>query len=369
MKTATRLAGKSIPLVIAFGFLAVLVHGARADDRLAYSLGGDTSLVFSGYADIGVEYIIPDDDNLDPKFEFAPYAELKAVLEFQQNWSVNSKLKVEEFDKRDENLDDEGYGLALDELFLQYANDRFKVYAGKFEAHFGIAQNANLGKYGGDFNDYEIDEKAGFGGAIHFNTQDFGWHTLSASVFTADTSVFSDSLFFERGRLRREDGGPSNTGDLSSYAIALDGHNSSWVPRNLSYHVAFAHQAAGQGDQGDSESLVLGLRQTDLEIVPGTGFQWIAEVAHVTNFEGENEDVTFYTFGGTLFWDLYSLTAIYSPRRIDSANAADSRTDQLVAATLGYEVFDNAELLLAYRYRDEDNVTDNTVSLSIGYSF
>ncbi|MGI9387689.1 MAG: hypothetical protein ACR2OX_09690 [Methyloligellaceae bacterium] len=370
MKTAAKIMGRLTFLAIFSGVVtAATPYGVLAADRLAYSLGEDTTLVFSGYADIGVEYIFSNDRDAETGFEFAPYAELNTALEFRQNWSIQSTLKAEEFDKRDENQDNEGYGLALDKLFLQYVSDRFIVYAGKFAARFGLVEDANLGKYGGDFNDYEVDEKVGFGGSVKFDAQGFGQQILSASIFAADTSVFSDSLFFDRGRLRRADGGPSNTGDLSSYAIALDGRSSVWLPANLSYHVGFSHQAAGQGDVGDSESLVLGLQQTDLEIVPGVSFQWIAEVAHVTNFEGDDEDITFYTFGGTLYWNLYSFTTVYSPRHVDSANEGNSRTDQLLAATLGYQIYDNTELLLAYRYRNEEDVTDNTVSLSLGYSY
>ena len=366
MSVAVRL-GLTLCIVLA-GQISASAQAPEETQANQYFLGNDITLKFNGYAELGLEYITPRLEGDASSFRFSAYAEHETKLTFQKNWSLNSVVKSQQLDKRDDDNDGEGYGVTLDSLYLQYGTSRYKVYAGKFQARFGLAQHANLGKFGYDFNDYKVDEKLGFGGSVGFGDPASGSYVLSASLFTADTTIFSDSLFFQRDRLRRSDGGPSNTGDLSSFAIALDGDRTPWT-NGVKYHVAYAHLAAGNGDQSASDSVVFGLRNDGLNLADDMRLEWVGEVAYVTNADGDGDDVTSFTLGTAIYKGRYTLTSVYAPRLVSAQNAADDRTDQLFALSVGYAVTDNSQAILSYRYRDEDDTTDNTVSLSYGFSY
>lgn len=339
--------------------------GSGVVEAKSYKVNEDVELKFGMYAELGLEYIAAIGNEYSSEYQFSFYGEQKTSLVFRKNWALHSVVKADEFDRRDDDDDDEGYGVAWDSLYLEYSNARYRAYAGKFQARFGLATDADLGRYGSDFNDYEIDEKVGFGGGIAFGSPSYGQHVVSASVFTADTSGLSDTLFFERGRLRSSDGGPGNTGDLSSFAIAIDGRRLPWVSPNLSYHAAYAHLAPGAPDEDGSDAVVFGVRQTGLKLTPDIELGLVGEIAYVTNLDGDGEDVTFYTFGGSASYGRYHLALVYAPRRVEAEDPQDDRTEQLFAATARYDVTDNLGVNVSYRYRKEDDVRDNTISMNV----
>ncbi len=349
-------------------FLAML-SGASADDRKSNKINDYVELKFGVYAELGLEYIASLGNEYSSKYQFSAYGEKRASLTFGKNWALQSIVKAEEFDRRDENDDDEGYGVAWDSLYLEYKNSRFRAYAGKFQARFGLASDADLGKYGSDFNDYEIDEKVGIGGGIAFGSSAYGQHVISASAFTADTSFLSDSLFFRRGRLDRSDGGPGNTGDLSSFAVAVDGRRLPWFSQELRYHVGYAHLAPGAGDQEGSDAVVFGVRQTGLKLSSDIEIALVGEVAYVSNVDGDGDDVTYYTLGGHARYGRYNFTLVYAPRRVDANDPQDDRTEQLFAASAGYDFTDNLGVNVSYRYREEEDVRDNTVSMNFAFNY
>ncbi|MFQ5466945.1 MAG: hypothetical protein ACE5DS_02310, partial [Kiloniellaceae bacterium] len=119
----------------------------------------------------------------------------------------------------------EDHGLFVEALSLNLERGRFHVFGGKFGPNFSIAFDAAPGIYGTDISedDIEISEQLGVGGDVLFGSERVGTHALSASVFFADTTALSESAFENRGRVNVRDGGPSNTGDLSSFAVGLDG--------------------------------------------------------------------------------------------------------------------------------------------------
>lgn len=126
-------------------------------------------------------------------------------------------------------------GLFVETLFLTYEAERFSVYAGKINPPFGLAWDLAPGIYGVDFaEDYELTERIGGGGLLVL--EGYGSHRLSANTFFLDTSILSDSVVNTRGRTERSDGGASNTGDLSSFSVTLDGGEMPALP-HLFYHL------------------------------------------------------------------------------------------------------------------------------------
>ncbi|MGI9479134.1 MAG: hypothetical protein ACR2PI_20690 [Hyphomicrobiaceae bacterium] len=362
-------ARKGKALILALLISSSLTEAAHSQDGNSYKINDHIELKFSMYAELGLEYIASRGNEYSSKYQFSAYGEKRASLTFWKNWTLQSVVKAEEFDTRDDNDDEEGYGVAWDSLYLEYRNARFRAYAGKFQARFGLASDADLGKYGSDFNDYDIDEQVGFGGSVRFGGASYGQHIFSASVFTADTSVLSDSLFFSRGRLDRSGGGPGNTGDLSSFAIAVDGRQLPWFSPNFTYHVGYAHLAPGEGDQDGSDAFVLGARQTGIKVGSDVEVALIGEVAYVSNVEGDGDDITYYTLGAAANYGRYNFTLVYAPRRVEANDPQDDRTEQLFAASAGYYFTDNLGVNVSYCYREEEDETDNTVSVNVAVNY
>lgn len=134
-------------------------------------------------------------------------------------------------------------GLFVEALTANYQTERWGIFAGKFAPNFGICFDAAPGVYGTDVceDDIEMTERIGFGGNVNWSLGEFGAQSLSGSTFFQDTSYLSNSIFTERGRVRDEDGGPSNTESFESFAIALDGSDVEAMP-GFRYQVAFAMQ-------------------------------------------------------------------------------------------------------------------------------
>ena len=97
----------------------------------------------------------------------------------------------------------EDFGLYLEELYFDYRIGDGGVRFGKFNPDFGIAEDVAPGIYGDDLTgDYELDERIGASIDVPFEALG-GSHVASFTAFMADTTVLSDSLFTNRGRLRR----------------------------------------------------------------------------------------------------------------------------------------------------------------------
>ena len=75
----------------------------------------------------------------------------------------------------------------------------------------------------GDFaEDYELAERLGGGVEIALPDIGFGQHSLTATVFLADTSVLSESIFVNRGRTRLASGGPNGASTEANIVFHLN---------------------------------------------------------------------------------------------------------------------------------------------------
>ncbi len=101
---------------------------------------------------------------------------------------------------------------------------KWSLYGGKFVPVVGIDAESLPGVYSyRALHEYDLDPKIGLGTKFVVNAEDFGTHQLNTSLFTADTTAFSDNGSGDR--LKRADGGPSNNGDLTSVVFSLGGKN------------------------------------------------------------------------------------------------------------------------------------------------
>jgi len=189
----------------------------------------------------------------------------------------------------------------VEELKLTWTEENFGLFAGKYDAPFGMAWDLAAGIWGADFaEDYETSEKIGFGGHVNFGSEQAGEHTVTAGTYFADTTFLSESAVTHRGELDKSDGGVSNTEDFSSFAVALDSGNPAGL-EGLTTHAAYRHQAAGDADIGadDEDSFALGAHY-EFPISQRIQGAALAEGVTIHNADGGADSVNYLTTSLTL---------------------------------------------------------------------
>ncbi|MEO0361561.1 MAG: hypothetical protein AAF322_10640, partial [Pseudomonadota bacterium] len=251
-------------------------------------------------------------------------------------------------------------GLFVEELYLGAAVGDFDVTLGKFNPAFGMAFDTAPGIFGTDFaEDYELTER--IGGAVGYTIEAFGGeHALSASLFLADRTFLSDSLFDERGELDRDDGGASNTGGPESFSIAAEGEVAS-----LGYNAGVRFQSGGRGAPSDEVGLVFGLTYADIRMGPGD-VELLAEAVYLNNADGERADAFIGTVGAAYVLDPFTLSAVYAIRDV---SGDDGSTDHLLTATAEYEILEGLTGAVGYAYERAEREDSHTVGLLIAFEF
>ena len=263
----------------------------------------------------------------------------------------------------------EDHGLFTEELILAYHGGSWSAFTGKFNTAFGTGWDLGAGIWGVDFaEDYEVTEKIGFGGSKTFSGRDAGQHTLYGSLYRADRSVLSESLFNDRGRLRLDGGGTTNTKDPESYTLSLTGENVLAID-GLGYHIAYRSHAHGDTDfntirEDGFVSAVFGTFALN-----GMDVNAMAEGAFIRNAEGTFEDLSYVTLGGTAYfaesWNI-ALSATFRTTHLPGGGNAN---DHRFQATTGYEFESGVTFDLGYRYSREDSANDHVLGFQMVYTF
>jgi hypothetical protein len=297
-------------------------------------------------------------------------SEINLGLGYQatESLSFNLGLKMEQVGDPDAGHDEyfEKHGAFVESLTVNYEADDVSLYAGKFTPNFGHAWDTSPGIYTKEFaKDYELSERWGLGGGLGLPGGPLGEITLSASAFFADRTVLSDSLFSRRGRTTKASGGPSNTDDLSSFAVALDGAE---VPgfETLEYQIAFVHQGKGQGDSDDEQGVVAHAAFT----IPFIGDVTLSPMVEYALFDGQSgmrgRDRQNLTAAARFDYVAWNLTFGYGRRHI-SETGLDDATDELMQLTVGYAFANGVTLDAGYGRFDEDSVVSDIIGLKLSF--
>jgi hypothetical protein len=253
-----------------------------------------------------------------------------------------------------------------------------------------------------------IGDSLGVGGTLRvLSDLTFGEVDLSGSLFTLNRSFLSstgitrrrccDPAYERYNRITAAQGGPANTGQLNSYAIALDGDGIAGLP-GFSWHVAILSRAPGQDGTAREWGYAAALRylhrwsaeQSTLLFAEGVQFRNAgarpsAEIT-VAGFDPDTGDLietteaatlaarqTFTTLGaqhrigpwrGTLAWQ-----RLQTKRSIDSLP-----TENWVEASIGRELGHGFTLDGAYqwaRYAREDGLgagTAHSILFRLGWT-
>ena len=262
------------------------------------------------------------------------------------------------FDATDTRWPFEDHGLYIEQIFARWDAGPAALRAGKFNVRFGSAFDEAPGLYGADFaEDYQLTERLGVDVSVPIAT-DAGDHELFAALFTADRTPLSGSVFTERGRLRAEDGGPSNTGTLNSGAVGVQG-----LLGNLSYTVGLEHQAKGEGDASAETGVVLGAW---LPVAIGDDeLGFFGEIARFEGYQGADQQATYPTVGVSYGFGEWTLSGVYAGRYVSDGGD----TDHLLSAGVDYALADGVGLATAYRWGDEGGVRSHTVGVYLSVAF
>ena len=261
----------------------------------------------------------------------------------------------------------EDQGLLLEDLYFRYDIGIFSLQGGKFAPNFGLAWDAAPGVYGTDFAEdgYEFAERIGLGAGLLTEDEALGSHGLSASAFFLDTSALAGSAFTARARTRRADGGVGNTGDLSSFAIALDGGEAALLP-GLAYHLAFIRQAAGAGDASDETGFAVALSYAftvgEVELQP------FVEHVHFDDADGVvGQDRYFLTTSLRATWGDWNLALSRTGRVTEPPGVADI-DDELIQVSAGYNLGLGFTLDVGWRHTEEAGVDSDIIGALLVWS-
>lgn len=252
------------------------------------------------------------------------YASATAELNynFGNGFSAFAEVTFESVTDPVDNRAFEDMGLYIGALGVTYATDKFSVTAGKFAPAFGMAWDEAPGFYGADFaEDYELGEA--LGASVEYAIA--GDHTLTASVFYADTTALSDSWGTKRGRTTLAAGGAGNTEKFNNFALQLSGSFG-----ETSYNLSARKLSAGLGDVSDETGVSLGLAHT-LDFA-GNELTVMTEFARFSGFGGTADDVTYATFGAAYGFGNYTLNAAYTAR-----NGVGGLNDKLGSFGVDYD--------------------------------
>jgi hypothetical protein len=327
---------------------------------------------------------------------FLEHTEAELDLQLFKNFSIESTVKLEQVRDRggDQFFDD--HAAWIEQLFASYRHHGLDLFAGKFNPRFGIAWHFAPGVYGREFaEDYELTERIGFGAAYTLDRPDLGEHRLSVSTFFVDTSALSNSAFTrpefgdaatERAkRFRKAQGGASNTKDLSSYAVVLEGAAIPFV-EGFTYHLGYSDQRAGI-DGADRERGYVAAATYRVDLGRAVAFYPLVEWVRFRNFGGnpaETDEDTGETTNPKADRDYLTVSGqvVYAPADAGTWNAALSYTrrnieidgasqprDSLLQVSAGYRFRFGLGVDVGWARVKEEAETNRSVGALITYYY
>jgi hypothetical protein len=262
----------------------------------------------------------------------------------------------------------EDNGFVIEDLFLAYETGRYAVQGGKFTPAFGIGWDATPGIYGSGFAEdgYEFAERVGLAGSVAFGGGADGSHKLTAHGFFLDTSPLSESLGQGRGTTDEEDGGVSNTEDLSSFAVTLDGEDVAGI-KGFGYRISYIRQAAGVTETSDEKGVSVALSYS-FDLGGGLSLSPLVEYVHFDDFSGvSGQDRDYATVAAITEWRGWNLAIAYVDRDTQTPGAAETE-DFDFQISVGY-VFDiGVSVDVGWHITNESNIETRQIGALVTYA-
>ncbi len=262
----------------------------------------------------------------------------------------------------------EDEGIFVEDLYLDYAFARHGLRGGKFTPAFGIGWDITPGIYGTDFAEagYEFAERIGIAGRAGFEIESAGAYTLTAHAFFLDTTFLSQSLGRGRGTTDRGDGGVSNTEDLSSYALTLDGEKIAGID-GLGARLSYIRQAKGVDNETDETGVSAALWH-DLKLGEELTLSPIVEYVHFDDAEGvDGQDRDFLTIAGRLGWRSWNLVLAYTGRDTETSGAAEI-DDYQFQVSAGYSFEFGVDVDVGWQIVEESDIETQRLGVLVAYT-
>ena len=262
----------------------------------------------------------------------------------------------------------EDEGIFVEDLYVDYAFGRYGLRGGKFTPAVGGGWDITPGIYGTDFAEagYEFAERIGIAGRVGFEVESAGAYTVTAHAFFLDTTIFSESLGRGRGTTERADGGVSNTEDLSSYTLTLDGENVAGI-EGLGARLSYIRQAKGEGDEDDEKGFSAALWH-EMKLGNELTLSPVVEYVHFEDAEGvEGQDRDFLTAAGRLGWRSWNLTLAYTGRDTDASGTPEV-DDYQFQVSAGYSFEFGLEVDIGWHIVEESDIETQRLGVLVAYT-
>jgi hypothetical protein len=299
--------------------------------------------------------------SIDTEFHLKPIENLELV----------TLLTTEQVLDREPGIDRafSGIGTYVASLYAQFDLNPMSFRLGKVDpAEFGVATNRLDGIHATDLlGDYDLSERWALEAALSFEAFDLS-HTLTASLLTTDRTVFSESLFTNRGRLRLSDGGAGNAKGISSFAAAYDvckgaAAGECWDEGDFGLRLGFRVQEAGhptedqtgEGITPKDEYGYLAAAMANIEM-DKTKLRLLGEAAYFQHFDDSPDDALYLTASASLEFEPVTLMATYT--HLTEFIAGDKNATAHLA-----------DLTLQYAFDEDVSLLGETWTLSAGYSY
>lgn len=245
----------------------------------------------------------------------------------------------------------------------------FSLRLGKFDSEFSLASQYLDGRLATDLvGGIDTDER--LGASLSFEFEALGLdHILSASAFTTDRTVFSRSLFTDRGQTRLSDGGAGNTDGVSSLSMMLDGCSGKatdecYSDGDFGYRLGARYQKAGHASE---DQLAEGITPRDewayvaaltwrRDLGDEAVLRFLGELDFINHFETGPDDAILATIAAQYEWDAWKLDASYT-LQTDLIKAAPNSHEHLI------------DLTVAFDFDEDMSLAGETWTVSAGYSY
>lgn len=346
--------------------LAAVSSGGRAEDCAAPCLGYAFSNEFQG------DWIVWSDPSSNESYDLQLAADREIFLALTEELKLVTAIASEPVkDKRaGEDRIFEDHGTFVEMLYAEFDLEPLTVKLGKFEPAQGWASPELDGIHATDVaGNLDTEERWGVETAFAFAAAGLE-HLLTASLFTTDRTILSESIFTNRGRTTLSDGGAGNTKGLSSLALYLSGcagaeSEECYSEGDYGYRVGFRYQKAGRAtedqiDDGimpDNELGVVAAAVRSFEIDEDMTLRLLGEAAYMRDFEDGDGDALITTLSAALDRGPWTYESTYSQQRNFSSKAEGGSTEHL------------ADVTAIYRFGDDVTFFGETWQAAAGYSY
>lgn len=303
------------------------------------------------------------------KTDIEPYF----ILSLNDRLALEAALVLErlKLDNDGENQTFNDHILVIEELKLSYYGDNYKLSLGKYNPSFGVAWDLAKGIVGKDFaKDYELKERVGFNASYVFQHEKIGRQTLTGNTFFLDTTFLSSSLNGNRDEKDLDDGGVSNTENLSSFSVTLDGENTANI-KSLNTYLGYSNQEQGDADTSKENEIRYGLGTTyKVHLANNVTTTILGEWVGIRNYKGSPDiDRDYLTASAvTKINKQWNVTLAHTDRRIRERKKP-TKTDYQFQLSGGYIFKNGFSIDAGYRRTEKSDKVSNGILTLLGYSY